>query len=408
MPAVKRRPVFHGWLVVWSVHFLLFTIFGATYAFSSFFPSLQAEFSANRADVSFAFALALFLYFSIGAVAGVVADRTHVRWVAGFGVLCLAGGLYWASRAATLGEFYAAFGIAIGFGVGCSYVPAIAAVQPWFVKRRALAAGIASSGIGLGTLVVPLLAVRMIDVLEWRATLAWLAAACLLFGLASTILLEKSPQRMGLFADNDRAPPSGGQVAGLGWMEAVRSRTFGLFFATLLVTGLVQFMPFVHLARHAQDRGLSPEAGALLLGIVGIGSFGGRFFLTGLADRFGRRDSYVAMFAIMGVAFAWWFASLALPPSFVALALFALVFGLGYGGYVGLAPPLAMGYFGALNLSGIIGFLYVAAGIGTLVAPTFAGWAYDRTASYAIPVASGVVLNALAIWIALKLPKAAT
>ena len=81
------------------------------------------------------------------------------------------------------------------------------------------------------------------------------------------------------------------------------------------------------------------------------------------------------------------------------------MFGLGYGGYVGLAPPLAMGYFGALNLSGIIGFLYVAAGVGTLVAPTFAGWAYDRTASYAIPIASGVFLNAVAVWIALRLPR---
>ncbi len=402
---MKRARVFYGWIVVWSVHVLLFTIFGATYSFSSFFPSLQTEFSANRADVSFAFALAVFLYFSIGAFAGVAADRTHVRWVAGFGIACLGIGLYWASRAASLAEFYAAFGLAIGFGVGCSYVPAIAAVQPWFVKRRALAAGIASSGIGLGTLVVPLLAVRANAAFGWRATLEILAAGTLVLGMASILLLEKSPQRKGLNPDDAEHAPPGGHAAGMGWFEAVRSRTFALFFSTLLVTGLVQFMPFVHLARHAQDRGLSAEAGALLLGIIGLGSFGGRFFLTSLADRFGRRDSYVAMFVLMGLSFAWWWLSLALPTSFAALALFAVMFGLGYGGYVGLAPPLAMGYFGALNLSGIIGFLYVAAGIGTLVAPTFAGWAYDRTASYAIPIASGVFLNAVAVWIALRLPR---
>lgn len=404
---VPGRHPFYGWVVVWAVHVVLFTIFGATYSFSSFFNALQSEFTANRADVSFAFALAVFLYFSVGAVAGVVADRTHVRLVAGFGIACLSGGLWWSSHAATLVQFYLAFGLAIGLGVGCAYVPAIAAVQPWFVRRRALAAGIASSGIGLGTLLVPLVAVRLIETQGWRATLRVLALVCLVLGLAATALLEKTPAKKGLFPDGADAPPPGAQAAGMGWGEAVRSRAFVLFFATLFATGLVQFMPFVHLARHAQDRGLSPEAGALLLGIIGVGSFGGRFFLTGLADRFGRRDSYAAMFVIMGGAFAWWLATLALPASFAALALFALVFGLGYGGYVGLAPPLAMGYFGALNLSGIIGLLYVAAGIGTLVAPTFAGWAFDRSGSYLVPVATGIVLNGLAFLIARRMPAGA-
>jgi MFS family permease len=406
---VRKAPrrLFYGWVVVWAVHVVLFTIFGAIYSFSSFFAALQAEFAANRADVSFAFAFAVFLYFAIGAVAGVVADRTHVRVVAGFGIACLGLGLFMASRSTSLTQFYLSFGLAIGFGVGCVYVPAIAAVQPWFVRRRALAAGIASSGIGLGTLVVPLVAVRLIEALGWRATLQWMALGAFVLGLAATLLLEKSPQKKGMFPDNDTTGPPAGQAAGMGWGEAVGSRTFALFFATILVTGLVQFMPFVHLARHAQDRGLSAGAGALLIGIIGVGSFAGRFVLTSLADRYGRRDSYVAMFVLMGLAFAWWFASLALPGSFAALAAFALVFGLGYGGFVGLAPPLAMGYFGALNLSGIIGLLYVAAGIGTLIAPTFAGWAYDHTASYAWPIASGMVVNGLAAWIALKLPKAA-
>lgn len=404
---MTQARLFYGWVVVWAAHVLLFTIFGAIYSFSSFSGALQIEFAANRADVSFAFALAVFLYFLIGAVAGVVADRTHVRWVAGFGILCLAAGLFLASRAASLAQFYLAFGLAIGFGVGCAYVPTIAAVQPWFVRRRALAAGIASSGIGLGTLVVPLLAVRMVEGLGWRGTLQWMALAALLIGLAATALLEKSPQRKGVFPDNDASGPAAGPATGMGWGEAVRSRTFGLFFLAILLTGLVQFMPFVHLARHAQDRGLSAASGALLLGIIGIGSFAGRFVLTGLADRFGRRDSFAAMFVLMGAAFAWWLASLALPASFMALAGFALMFGLGYGGFVGLAPPLVMGYFGARNLSGLIGFLYIAAGIGTLIAPTFAGWVFDRSASYALPIASGVLLNAAAAWIAWKLPKAA-
>lgn len=400
--------LFYGWIVVWAVHVLLFTIFGAAYSFSSFFVPLQNEFSATRADVSFTFALAVFLYFVVGVAAGWVADRTHVRWVAGFGILCLGGGLVLASHATTLGGLYAAFGFAIGLGVGCAYVPAIAAVQPWFARQRALAAGIASSGIGLATLIAPLAAVRMIDALGWRATLQWFAGIALVLGLAASALLEKSPRRMGLHPDGDtQPPPAHATGAGLAWIEAVRSRTFALFFLTILATGLIQFMPFVHLARHAMDRGLSAEAGALLLGVIGVGSFAGRIFLTGLADRLGRRDSYAAMFVCMGAAFAWWLVSLALPPSFAALAGFALVFGLGYGGFVGLAPPLAMGYFGARNLSGLIGLLYLGAGIGTLVAPTFAGWVYDRTSSYAMPIAIGVAVNLLGAWIALKMPKEA-
>lgn len=394
-------------MVVWAAHVVLFTIFGAIYSFSSFFGALQIEFAANRADVSFAFALAVFLYFLIGAVAGVVADRTHLRWVVGFGILCLAAGLYLASHALTLPGFYVSFGLAIGFGVGCAYVPTIAAVQPWFLRRRALAAGIASSGIGLGTLVVPLLAVRLIDGVGWRATLQWMALVALTIGIAGTFLLEKSPQKKGLFPDNDVSGPETGHSTGMGLAEAVRSRLFGLLFLTILLTGLVQFMPFVHLARHAQDRGLSAASGALLLGVIGVGSFAGRFVLTGLADRFGRRDSYAAMFVLMGAAFAWWLLSLALPASFVALAGFAMLFGLGYGGFVGLAPPLVMGYFGARNLSGLIGLLYVAAGIGTLIAPTFAGWVYDHSASYAWPIASGILVNLCAAWVALRLPKTA-
>jgi OFA family oxalate/formate antiporter-like MFS transporter len=63
-------------------------------------------------------------------------------------------GLAIASAARSLAEVYAAYGLGVGLGVGCSYVPAVGAVQRWFARRRGFASGLAVSGIGVGTLAV--------------------------------------------------------------------------------------------------------------------------------------------------------------------------------------------------------------------------------------------------------------
>ena len=291
--------LFYGWVVVGSAHLVLFTIFGVAYSFSSYFTSLQDEFQATRAATSFAFSITIFVMFLTGVGAGIVADRTHVRWVTGFGVLCLAGGAWAAAQAQSLTGFYFAFGIGVGLGVGCAYVPAIAAVQPWFIKRRGLAAGIASAGIGLGTLVGPLAAAALIQQFGWRATLTMMAGATLLLG-AAALLLEKSPQTKGLYPDNDPTHEANLALTGMRFGETMVSREFRLMFLAGLAMSAAQFMPFVHLARHALDRGFSPATGALLLGVIGIGSFAGRFVLTGIAESGDQPDHRLALAALRG------------------------------------------------------------------------------------------------------------
>ena len=409
MSQAPAARLFYGWVVVWATHVILFTLFGVTYSFSSFFTSIEQEFHASRAGVSFTFSLAVFFYFAVGVPAGMIADRTHVRWVAGAGALFLAAGMWLASRAGSLPALYLAYALAVGLGVGCAYVPSIAAVQPWFIKRRSLAAGVASSGIGLGTLVGPIVAVQLIEAYGWRGTLQIFAVAALLLGLSAAALMEKSPTARGLHPDNDPAANSGNLArSGMDLREALGTRNFRLFFLSILATAAVQFMPFAHLARHAVDRGLTPAQGALLIGLIGVGSFCGRFFLTGYADRIGLRNMLVAMYAGMGLACVWWLTTLALPSSFIALGAFALFFGTCYGGFVGVAPPLTMAYFGGKNLSALIGALYLAAGIGSLFAPTFAGWMFDVSGSYAVPILVGALANVVAAAIATRLPARGT
>ena len=67
-----------------------------------------------------------------------------------------------------------------------------------------------------------------------------------------------------------------------------------------------------------------------------------------------------------------------------------------------------MEYFGGKNLSGLIGALYLAAGIGSLFAPVFAGWMYDISGTYAVPIIVGAVANGIAALIATRLPRKGT
>jgi MFS family permease len=77
----------------------------------------------------------------------------------------------------------------------------------------------------------------------------------------------------------------------------------------------------------------------------------------------------------------WW-----VSESYLPLAAFAVVFGTFYGGYVALTPTVCMDLFGPRALSAIIGSLYTAAGLGTLVGPTFAGATFDAFGSYDVAI----------------------
>ena len=143
-------------MVVWACFTALAVIFGVSYSFAAFFESLTHEFSARRADVSLVFGLCGLVYFTGGAAAGLAADRFGPRVVCGAGMLCIAAGLAVSSLATAMWMVYLAYGVGIGVGIALVYTPSIACVQPWFTRRRGLAAGIASAGIGAGTVLVPL------------------------------------------------------------------------------------------------------------------------------------------------------------------------------------------------------------------------------------------------------------
>jgi MFS transporter, OFA family, oxalate/formate antiporter len=381
--------LFYGWVVVGAAFALMFVGFGTAYSFASFFDALTAEFAASRGRLSLVFSIAGFLYFTLGAVSGPLSDRFGPRPVIGLGVLITAFGLIAAGAGRSLLEVLVAYGFGIGVGVGFSYVPAVGVVQRWFVRRRGAASGLAVAGIGVGTIVMPPIAAALIPALGWRASYVALGLAVLVIGLGATWLMEGTPVARGLGPDGDplsavgAAPP----VSGLTLPETLRQPRYWALYACCVGVGFGVFVPFVHLVPYAQDRGVPRGAAIALFTLLGVGSTASRFAFGGPADRFGRRRSLTVLVVGMALLQLWWLGA----ERFWSLAVYALLFGACYGGFVALIPALTVDYFGARSAGGIIGILYTSVALGTLAGPPLAGFAFDVTESYRVPIAAGAL-----------------
>lgn len=392
---MSSRSVFPGWWVVAGTFVVLGVGFGIAYSFSSFFLPLQEKFAAKRGEISLVFSIAGALYFSLGLITGTIADRFGPRLVVGGGMALVALGTFAASQADTLWQVFAGYGLGVGIGMGAAYVPAVAALQRWFNRKRGLATGIAVSGIGVGTLAGPPLAKLLIDSFGWRGAWIGLALVALAAALFAMVTVKRSPETYGLRPDGDAAPAASGpalpaQGATLG--EAMRMPVFWLLFAACAIYSFGLFTPFVHLVPYARDVGHGEAFGVTLIMLLGVGSTLGRFVFAGFADRIGRRRMYAL--TILGscpVLLLWGTTS-----HWLALIVFATLFGALYGGFVAMAPSVMADYFGTKAVGSILGAQYASVAVGILVGPPAAGWIFDTTQSYtvAIVASAGLALSA--------------
>ncbi|HEV7284815.1 MAG TPA: MFS transporter [Kaistia sp.] len=383
-------------MVVAGAFTIMFFTFGLAYSYAPFIASLQDEFSASRGAVSTAFSIAVPLYFALGAVSGPLADRYGPGRIGILGVAIGGIGILAAARAEALWEVNLGFGIGVGIAIGFSYVPAIGAVQGWFSRRRGTASGIAVSGIGLGTLCMPLVAAHLIDALGWRTAWTVLGLSMVGAGGFALMFVRKAPPAVAVPGGN-----SSTLLEGVSLRQSVRSRRFVLLYMSMSFVSIGAFIPFVHLVPYAEDQGFSHDVAVWIFSMLGLGSTFGRFIGGGVADRLGRRKALAAVFATLAVMLLWWMSS----SSSWQLYLFAFVFGAAYGGFVALFPALCVDYFGTRNSIGIIGVLYTAMSIGTLLGPKLAGDAFDIFGDYDLPIAISAAFALAAAGIVALMPE---
>ncbi|MBN9562383.1 MAG: MFS transporter [Alphaproteobacteria bacterium] len=353
-----------AWVMVGAAFVVGFVVFGVTYSFGVFFKPIAAEFGAGRAATSAFFAITGLIFYLLGSVAGHVSDRFGPRMIVGAGAVIMGVGLVLTAFIHEVWVGYITYGLGVGIGSACVYVPTLAIIGGWFDKRRNTALGIAAAGTGCGTLLVPPFAAWMIELYGWRFADIVLGVVCAALLAGCAIVVRAGP----LAASGQKRPLSG----------VVRSRAFIMLYVSWVLATTALFVPFVFLPAFATSHGASEIAASALLSLLGGMGILGRVGMGALSERIGMLRLFKGSVLIMAASYLIWLAT----ASYAWQVAFAILLGLGYGIRIALMPAVLIEFFGLPNLGAILGIFFTASGISAGIGPLLAGWIVDATGNY--------------------------
>ena len=309
------------------------------------------------------------------------------------------------SRMSELYLFYLGY-VIIGAGAAAmGPVPCSAIVSNWFRRKRGLALGLMSAGIGaVGVVVAPFIG-YMLSQYDWR--IAYLSLGVILVAVTVPLSLgvvRMRPSDMGLYPDGDDAPievtggsdRTTGESASFTLKQALRTRTFWFIAIAYACYGFGSggaqqaSVPFL------DDMGYPIATAVTALGMIGAGSTIGKVLFGRLCDKMQANHAFA-----IGVAL-WLAGVLALltvradSPQ-MAIWTYATLVGFGSGAWLPTLSMLAGSRFGLLHYGAVLGALSICMSMGVAGGPLFSGVMHDATGSYFVAFMVFAGLLALAI-----------
>jgi len=412
--AAARFGLHYGWVMV-GITFLLVTVTaGIRSAPGVMISPLKDDFGWSTAQISWAISLSILTLGLAGPISGRLIDRHGIRPVIiGFLVLGAAGvATTWVMQA--LWQFYAFWGVLVGFGAGgTSIVLSATVANTWFNDRRGLVTGILGGAASAGQLVFILALAFIVDAWGWRAAVGLMAllAGAVVLPLA-VLLLRSHPADVGLtaYGANPTRLPLASDERLVPMKEALRTGDFWLLALTFGVCGFTTIgLIGTHFIPHATEHGFSEKQAAGILSVIGGFNVVGTVASGWLTDRYSPRKLLALYYFLRGCSL------LVLPAisgsGIPMMSAFAIVFGLDY---IATVPPTVMltaNRFGRRSVGTIYGWITFSHMVGGAAAAALAGQVHDAAGDYGLAMYMGGVLAVFAAAFAFRIgarPVAAT
>lgn len=353
---------------------ILMVTMGARQSMGLFVSPINTSSGLGIATISFALAVAQFVWGATQPLAGAVADRWGPGPVLVGGTLLLALGSALTPFMPTGPGLVFTLGLlsAVGAGAGSFSVLIGAAAQRLPAAARGSASGVINAGGSFGQFLFAPILQKLIQTLGWMGAM-WSMALMTLAALPLIGRVAKGTHAAHL-AD---APADGGLRRAL--RDAFADRNYLLLHASFFTCGFHIAFLVTHLPTEVNLCGLPPSVASWSLALIGLANIAGSLVVGHLVGQYRSKMILAIMYGSRAVLMLWY---LAMPRDAWVFYVFAV--GLGFT-WLATVPPTAglVGkLFGVRYLGTLFGMTLLSHQIGGFLGAWLGGLAITRFGNY--------------------------
>ena len=355
------------WVIVGVIAVMQMVGTSIRMAFGVFIDPLEQEFQWSQGSITLAYAISSVVTALASPFAGWFGDRFGARRAMVVGTAMFLAGMLLTGQISTIWELYLYFGVLLGTAQAIFLVPLIPSAMYWFRRHLGIGMGLIMASWGLGPALAAVVVSLLLEGMGWQNGFMALGvgSAAIMFVLIG--LFRDKPEDKGILPYGHR--PGDPEVRRREF-DPSRTKLFNGYMRKTAAFWNMSSIHFLGCAGHAiilvyivplaVNEGLTLVQAAGVLTVLSAVSVISRVFVPIMCDNIGTRTVMFIFFAAQGILVVMLFWTHDLWMFY----MFAVIFGIGYGGETGGFPILNRRYYGHAPTGSPYGVQMLGAGLG--------------------------------------------
>ena len=373
------------WVIVTVIAVMQMVGTSIRMAFGVFIEPLEQTFQWSQGSITLAYAISSVVTALASPFAGWFGDRFGARKAMVVGTAMFMLGMLLTGLISSIWELYLYFGVLLGVAQAIFLVPLIPSAMYWFRRHLGIGMGLIMASWGLGPALAAPVVSLLLEGMGWRNgfIVLGIGSAAIMFVLIG--LFRDRPADKGIQPYGHRPGDVDVQKRK---NDPARTKIFNGYMRKTAAFWNMSSIHFLGCVGHAiilvyivplaVKEGLTPVQAAGVLTVLSAVSIITRIFVPIMCDTIGTKTVMFVFFAAQGILVVMLFWTHDLWTFY----LFAVIFGIGYGGETGGFPILNRRYYGQAPTGSPYGVQMLGAGLGMALGGWIGGPIFDLFGSY--------------------------
>jgi MFS family permease len=387
------------------IQMIVMLIMGFVYVYSIILPYVMERFAVDKATAAIPYSVVLSVFVVGNLIGGLMQKKISTKkcLAIGYAGMIIGAGLTAILPANSYWMMSITFGVIIGLGNGIVYNVLIALGQKWWPDKRGLITGLLLAFLGVsGTILSPIVSALLI---KYGYTTTFLACAGMFTVIAIIAVSALKAPPEGYMADYAAPKKAGGAAISTKQYttgEMVKTKAYYMVTAAFMFAMPAYVLISAIFVAVGTERGIDTAMLVTGVMIASLGQVAGRFLISAISDKIGRKIALIFSFAITAAMII----LLVNAQSTLYIIGFALL-AFAYGGAVATFPSLVSDYFGVKHIGINYAVVMIGFGLATIFTPIMskAVLATQRGITLSFIIAGCAAAFAILLVIILKKPK---